>query len=64
MGCGGWGRVMGAAGAASHGGVPDIMIWKVASWYIPLFDGIYHEAIGIYHMVYTMIYTMVYIIQR
>jgi hypothetical protein len=29
-------------------------IWKVASWYIPLLDGIYHEAIGIYHMVYAI----------
>jgi hypothetical protein len=37
-------------------------IWKVSSWYIPLLDGIYHEPIGIYHMVYTMIYTMVYTI--
>jgi hypothetical protein len=40
------------------------LIWKVASWYIPLLDGIYHAAIGIYHMVYTMVYTMVYIIQK
>jgi hypothetical protein len=46
-------------------------IWKVASWYIPLLDGIYYAAICIYHMVYTiwymvytMIYTMVYIIQK
>jgi hypothetical protein len=45
-------------------------IWKVASWYIPLLDGIYHDnwyiPCGIYHMIYTMIYTvtMVYIIQK
>jgi hypothetical protein len=33
-------------------------IWnlKVASWYIPLLDGIYHAAIGIYHIVYTIWY--------
>jgi hypothetical protein len=31
-------------------------IWKVASWYKQLLDGIYHEAIGIYHMVYTIWY--------
>jgi hypothetical protein len=28
-------------------------IWKVAPWYIPLFDGIYHTSNDIYHMVYT-----------
>jgi hypothetical protein len=39
----------------------DIYIWKVASWYIPLLDGIYHEAIGIYHMVYTIWYIPWYI---
>jgi hypothetical protein len=42
--------------------VPTVVvdIWKVASWYNPLLDGIYHTAIGIYHMVYTMQYTMIY----
>jgi hypothetical protein len=38
----------------------EATIWKVASWYIPLLDGIYHAEIGKYHMVYTMHYTMIY----
>jgi hypothetical protein len=40
--------------------VAQARIWKVASWCIPLLDGIYHAAIGKYHMVYTMVYNMIY----
>jgi hypothetical protein len=36
-----------------------LYIWKVAAWYIPLLDGLYHVAIGIYH--WHVVYTIWYI---
>ena len=56
----GWGHRDWQGGPNGPGPLDYICQWKVASWYIPLYTGIYHRLNDIYHMVYTIWYILIY----